>query len=81
MKPVFKYVLAGSTFNGALPSLFGATAAVVERQPEFYKGSYVDGKGKTKEVSKDARDLKLAASLWATTEKMVGDFFAKSESL
>lgn len=52
----------------------------MKEKPEVYKGSYVDGKGKMKEVSKVARDLKLTASMWASTEKIIEEFFEQNPS-
>jgi hypothetical protein len=58
--------------QGGYNSAFAAASPLVRANPEAYKGKYIEGDyGKVVKPSKKARDIGLAADLWAVTEAFV----------
>jgi hypothetical protein len=58
--------------KGALTQLFAATSKEVWKSPEKYKGKFIVGPGKPEVPSARSTDMRLAKTLWDTTEKIIG---------
>lgn len=67
------YPFCVTPFQGEFTSLFAATSAEVAANRKKYKGAYLVPYGKISSVTKEARDLVLAKTLWETSEKVVRD--------
>jgi len=66
------HVLGQSPQMGALPSLYAATAPVVQPNDYYGPGSYMELRGYPKKVdsSAAAKDAELARKLWAVSEEL-----------
>lgn len=67
-------VLAQSAAEGALPTLFAATSPNVEKAGYYGPTGFMEFKGGVGEatVAPRARDLAVAAKLWAVSERLTG---------
>jgi NAD(P)-dependent dehydrogenase (short-subunit alcohol dehydrogenase family) len=65
--------------QGALTSLFAATAPEVQQDKSKYAGAYLMpfGVPSPDDESQEAKDPTLAKELWATTEKIVAHILSK----
>ncbi|KAF3058834.1 hypothetical protein CFAM422_011801 [Trichoderma lentiforme] len=72
LKPVLKLVMK-SVAKGALTQLFCATAVEVAKNPDRYKGQFLNGPDKIDQPSDKARNRELARSLWRITEEALAE--------
>ncbi|KAK0756603.1 hypothetical protein N5P37_010757 [Trichoderma harzianum] len=72
LKPVLKLVMK-SVAKGALKQLFCATAVEVAKNPDRYKGQFLNGPDKIDQPSDKARNRELARSLWRITEEALAE--------
>ena len=65
--------------QGAITSLFAATAPEVQQNKNKYAGAYLMpfGVSSPDDESQEAKDPALAKELWATTEKIVAHILKK----
>ncbi|KAI5478274.1 NAD-P-binding protein [Pseudohyphozyma bogoriensis] len=66
-----------SPLEGSFNSLFAATAPEVRREEKKWTGKYLVPHAKIKAPTERAQDDELAATLWATSERVVEDILAK----
>ncbi|KAI0052447.1 NAD-P-binding protein [Auriscalpium vulgare] len=66
--------------QGSYTSLFAATSARVAAERPQFKGAYLEPYGQivsVKKMRKEAGDVELGKTLWATTERVVGGILAR----
>ncbi|CAH0052317.1 unnamed protein product [Clonostachys solani] len=73
LQPLMRQVML-TLDEGSFTSLFAATAPEVWRQPEVYKGKYLEPVGKVQDPLRIAQDEKQAQALWDTTSKEVNKY-------
>lgn len=73
LQPLMRQVML-TLDEGSFTSLFAATAPEVWRQPEVYKGKYLEPVGKVQDPLRIAQDEKQAQALWDTTTKEVNRY-------
>jgi len=61
------------TTQGAGTPVLAATSPEALKNPEKYKGAYMEPMGKISKASKTAENAALAQELWATTEAMLAE--------
>ncbi|KAK5994197.1 Short chain dehydrogenase/reductase dpfgH [Cladobotryum mycophilum] len=70
VRPVMRLV-ANTAEKGAKSSLFCATAEEIVKERERYGGELLGGLGKVLQGTERSRDMRLAKSLWQTTETLL----------
>jgi NAD(P)-dependent dehydrogenase (short-subunit alcohol dehydrogenase family) len=74
-QPVW-WLLSTTPAQGAVPSLYLATAQEIKQDPAKFKGLYYDESCKPATPSARARDPKLAQDLWTLSEEAVAKYIA-----
>lgn len=62
-----------SPIQGAGTPVLAATSPEAKKNPEKYKGAYMEPMGKISKVSKTAANAALAQELWTTTETLLNE--------
>lgn len=75
---IFAYPMSMTAAKGSHTMLFAATSAEVAAARDKYKAAYLEPIAKLTPLTPEAKDSKLAKTLWDTSETVVHDVLSQT---